>query len=71
MITHCEGSFASAVPPDVVDIDPNDFDVPKAVKRYGYKFDLDTSAPKRRALLVSRSQWYIINPESGLGWNQG
>ncbi|KIM26885.1 hypothetical protein M408DRAFT_174809 [Serendipita vermifera MAFF 305830] len=38
--------------PDILDIDPNDFDTEAAIKKYNYNFDDSAEVPKRRALLV-------------------
>jgi hypothetical protein len=58
VLNHREGSFVSAVPPDVAEIDLNAIDVLAAIERFGYKFD-DSTNPKRRALLVSPYEWSI------------
>jgi hypothetical protein len=41
-----------AVPPGVMNIDPETFDTEAAMRKHGYNFSDSTKAPKRRALLV-------------------
>ncbi|KAG8801473.1 Ca(2+)-dependent cysteine protease, partial [Serendipita sp. 399] len=42
----------TAVPSDLLEIDPSTFDTQGAIKKYGYVFNDPTDAPKRRALLA-------------------
>jgi hypothetical protein len=48
-----------AIPPGVLNIDPETFDTEAALRKYGYDFTDSTKAPKRRALLVTVASYSI------------